>query len=97
MPAVVRLGDPESHNCYTTSGSSNVFVNSLPVCRVNDSVCCNIPVPPHPTDGVIAQGSPDVFVNGQPIARVGDQTQHSGCGTGELLSPASPNVFVNGR
>ena len=95
MPAVVRLGDAESHACYTTSASPNVFVNSIEVCRVGDTVCCGLTTPPHPTDGVITAGSPNVFVNSKPIARVGDATQHSGCGAG-VLESGSPNVFVNG-
>ena len=95
MPAVVRLGDDESHACYTTSASANVFANRIPVCRVGDSVCCNLATPPHPTPGVIVDGSPNVFVNGQQIARVGDPTQHQGCGAGSLLS-GSPDVYVNG-
>ena len=95
MPAVVRLGDPESHACHTTSASPNVFVNGIGVCRVDDTVCCALTSPPHPQDGVIIDGSPDVFVNGRKIARVGDLTRH-GCGSGRLLAPASPNVFVNG-
>jgi len=94
MPAVVRLGDAESHSCHTTSASSNVFVNSIPVCRVGDSVCCGLSYPPHPQPGVIVQGSPTVFVNGKAIARLGDATSH-GCGAG-VLTGASPNVFADG-
>ena len=95
MPAVVRLGDAESHACYTTSASSDVFVNSIGVCRVDDTVCCGLTSPPHPKDGVIVEGSPNVFVNSKPVARIGDATQHFGCGSG-ILQGGSPNVFVNG-
>ena len=95
MPAVVRLGDKESHKCHTTSGSLNVFVNGIPICRVGDGVCCAIHNPPHPSDGVIVEGSPNVFANGRPVARVGDKTEHEKCGEGKLLS-GSPNVFANG-
>lgn len=93
MPAVVRLGDSESHSCNTTSASNNVFVNGKGVCRVDDSVCCGLSFPPHPSDGVITQGSLTVFVNGKPIARVGDATSHTACGGGALQS-GSPNVFA---
>jgi len=94
MPKAVRLGDPESHACYTTSGSDNVFVNSIPACRLNDSVCCNLTFPPHPSPGVIVEGSPNVFINSRPAARVGDATQHTNCGKGHLVD-GSPNVFIN--
>ncbi len=95
MPAVVRLGDNESHDCDTTSASQNVFVNSIAVCKVGDSVCCGLSAPPHPSDGTITSGSSTVFVNGKPIARVGDSTSHSSCGGGSL-ERGSPNVFAGG-
>ena len=93
--AVVRLGDNESHSCNTTSASNNVFVNSIAICRIGDSVCCGLSAPPHPSDGTITSGSSTVFVNGQPIARVGDSTSHTACGEGSLTS-GSPNVFAGG-
>ena len=60
---------------------------------INDSVCCGLSFPPHPSDGVITSGSSTVFVNGQPIARVGDATSHTACGGGSLES-GSPDVFA---
>ena len=93
MPAVVRLGDSESHSCNTTSASNDVFANGIQICRVGDSVCCGLSTPPHPSDGTITSGSSTVFVNGQPIARVGDSTSHTACGGGSLES-GSPNVFA---
>ena len=95
MPAVVRLGDRESHNCATTSASTNVFVNGQGACRVDDSVCCALTYSPHPSPGKITAGSTNVFVNGKALARVGDPTRHTKCGLGVLLS-GSPNVFANG-
>ncbi len=95
MPAVVRLGDNESHSCNTTSASPDVYVNGIQVCRVGDSVCCGLSFPPHPSDGTITQGSSTVFVNSKPIARVGDTTSHSVCGGGSLET-GSPNVFAGG-
>lgn len=42
------------HGAQTVSGSPNVFVNSLPVARIGDSISCG---------STIKTGSPDVFVN----------------------------------
>ena len=95
MAAVVRLGDSESHSCNTTSASNNVFVNSIPVCRVGDTVCCGLSAPPHPSDGTITSGSSSVFVNSHSIARVGDSTSHTSCGGGTLQS-GSENVYAGG-
>ena len=43
------------HKGNAASGSPNVFVNSLPACRIGDSVSCG---------STMAQGSPNVFING---------------------------------
>ena len=43
------------HKGNAASGSPDVFVNSLPACRVGDKVSCG---------SNMAQGSPNVYING---------------------------------
>jgi uncharacterized Zn-binding protein involved in type VI secretion len=94
MPQVVRKGDIcTGHGCFPSraniQGSSNVFINGIPVHRVGDAWpvhCCDSSC--HP--GVLAQGSPNVFVNGKQLGRVGDSIN---CGS--KCASGSNNVFCN--
>lgn len=80
MPKISRIGDiGTGHACHfpptaATAGSSDVFVNSIPVVRQGDAfaphACGTCPAPPHPRS--LSGGSGTVFVNGKPIGRVGD-------------------------
>lgn len=94
MPSVTRKGDLNSgHGSHPpvalSSGSPNVFVNSLPCGRKSD------PYPSH-TDGLdthsgsISGGSSTVFVNGLSIARVSDPVSCGG-----TVAQGSPNVNAN--
>lgn len=94
MPSVTRKGDNNTgHGAHPpvalSSGSPNVFVNSIPCGRQSD------PYPTH-TDGLdthsgnISGGSSTVFVNGLPIARVGDSVSCGG-----TVAEGSPNVNAN--
>ena len=71
-------------------GSSNVFINSLPAARQNDTgvhaVCCDV------NTFKITSGSTTVFVNGKPLARTGDATLHCNIGSGTMQA-GSTNVF----
>ncbi|MFA5733239.1 MAG: PAAR domain-containing protein [Acidithiobacillus sp.] len=74
-----------------TVGSSNVFINSKPAARQNDSgvhaVCCDV------NTFKITTGSSTVFVNGKPLARQGDSTLHRNIGSGTIQNGSS-NTFV---
>lgn len=90
MSAVVRLGDlvighGSCSNHKMATGSSNVFINGIPACKVGDTTtthCTHV--------GHISSGSSKVFVNGAPIARVGDKVS---CGS--TLGAGSSNVNSN--
>ena len=73
-----------------TVGSSNVFVNSLPAVRQNDSgvhaVCCDV------NTFKATTGSATVFVNGKSLVRTGDSTLHCSIGSGTMQA-GSTNVF----
>lgn len=98
MPKAARIGDTNSvHECgvvpTAVGGSSNVFINGIPVHRVDDANSAHPAVPPpscanHAT--VLSAGSPNVYVNGKPIGRIGDPYT---CGI--TVTSGSPNVFVN--
>lgn len=70
-------------------GSPNVFINSRPALRDEDSGahagCCG------PNTWVAAGGSSSVFINNRPAHRKGDPDQHCG-GTGSLIE-GSWDVF----
>ncbi|MBK5373401.1 PAAR domain-containing protein [Pseudomonas sp. TH43] len=53
---VARLGDPGSHDENITTGSSPIFVNSMPVALVGDIYSCPI----HGSNP-ITTGAPHVF------------------------------------
>lgn len=91
--SVARQGDPESHACFVTSGSSNVLINGQPAARQGDGVCCALTFAPHPSPGTIVGASGSVLINGQPAAKNGDLTQHVTCGTG-IIQGGSTNVIV---
>lgn len=94
MPSVTRQGDKNTgHGAHPpvalSSGSPDVFINSMPCGRQSD------PYPTH-TDGIdthsgnISGGSSTVFVNGLPIARVNDSVSCGG-----TVAEGSPNVNAN--
>ena len=88
---VCRVGDTHSCGSTDTSGSPNVFANSLAAHRQTDS---------QSHGGTQSGCSGTVFVNGLGIARIGDLT------AGEPPPPVmhgdnpastgSPNVFAGG-
>jgi len=104
MPSQGRLRDKsfvaaDGHGCPTcphpaigpaTQGSPNVFVNSLPALRVDDTgihtACCGL------NTWKAVAGSATVFINGKAAHRMGDKDTHCG-GDGKLVE-GSPNVFV---
>jgi uncharacterized protein involved in type VI secretion and phage assembly/uncharacterized Zn-binding protein involved in type VI secretion len=55
-----------------TSGSSNVFINDIPVARVGDVASC------HGPSDTITAGNASILINGQPAAIVGSPTAHGG-------------------
>ncbi len=100
MPAVTRLGDIcTGHECFpprnSTSGSPNVFVNSIPAHRQGDSWLahtCTHPDVPHGTHGgSLASGSSTVYVNNRQLGRIGDPVS---CGSS--VAAGSTNVFAGG-
>lgn len=106
MPGQGRLGDKASvpadaHGCPACPhpgvgpaicGSEDVFVNSMPAVRVDDTglhaACCN------QNSWTATQGSASVFINNKAAHRLGDKTKHCG-GSGNLIEGSS-NVIVGG-
>ena len=96
MPAVTRIGDADSAHCsgmVRAAGSSNVFVNGIPVSRQGDNNTGHkLPGTPCPSHSApIAAGSSTVKVNGLGCGRVGDGI--SGCTS---VAAGSQNVFAGG-
>lgn len=63
----------------TTSGSPNVFFNSLPALRVGDSTACG---------DTVCEGIDSILINGKPVAFLGSATAHGGMivtGSGDVL------------
>ena len=96
MPAVTRIGDADVTHCSGMTravGSSNVFVNSIPVSRQGDVNTTHLlppNVPPCPAHAAgIASGSSTVKVNGRGCGRVGDGI--AGC---TAVASGSTNVFA---
>ena len=94
MPAVTRIGDNDTGHCSTPTraqGSTNVFVNGIPVSRQGDNNTPHLlpgsPCPSH--SAAIATGSTTVFVNGKGCGRIGDAI--SGCTS---VAQGSSNVFA---
>lgn len=93
MPAVARKGDAcTGHGGYppraNTGGSSNVFINGIPVHRRGD------PWPTHCSGSschasVLGGGSSSIFANGLAVGRIGDPVA---CGS--AAAGGSPNVFA---
>lgn len=96
MPAICRVGDLDLVHCSVPArlqGSSNVFVNGLPISRQGD---LNTPhllppfVPACPTHAApITLGSFTVRVNGRGCGRIGDGV--FGC---TFVAQGSTNVFA---
>lgn len=93
MPAIIRYnasppdGDSDGNEVVGT-GSPNVFVNSLSVARVGDSLVDTDNDNDSPI--TIVSGSPTVFANNIPVARQGDSD------TDGTLTGGSPSVFADG-
>lgn len=66
------------------TGSSNVFINSLPAARLGD-----ILAPHHPGIRTICEGTASVLINGQPASRVSDAIDCGG-----TIATGSDNVFI---
>ena len=89
--SVVRLGDSCSgHDSYSprpsVSGSTNVFVNGIPVHRIGDAWDIHSATSSH--TGSAIGGSSTVSANGIPLCRIGDAID---CGS--TMVTGSPNVF----
>lgn len=79
----------------TTSGSPNVFFNSLPALRVGDSTACG---------DAVSEGIGSILINGKPVAFLGSATAHGGMivtGSGDVLvgtqsgaGPFTPPQFL---
>jgi len=97
VPAVARKGDVGTgHGCWpprsNDQGSSNVFVNGIPIHRQSDHWASHTCPPiPETHDSVLASGSSTVFANGKQVGRIGDPVA---CGS--AVAQGSSNVFANG-
>lgn len=93
MPSAHLLGQfCSGHGCYpprpNIQGSSNVYVNDIPIHREGDSWeihCCGDDC----HGGVLAKGSKTVFINSKGAARIGDPVS---CGSAAIQG--SSNVFI---
>ena len=72
----------------STEGSSDVFVNHIPIHRKGDAWAPH-GVPPH--GRVLAEGSSTVFANDKEVARVDDPIS-----CGDYVAEGSPNIFCDG-
>ena len=106
MPAVTRIGDGTAGTCNiglpccphgragnNSTGSPNVYVNGLPLHRLNDTGSCNCP---HGGTFASTTGSATVFCNGQQVTQIGDTTVCQACGQSGSHVAGSSNVFVGG-
>jgi len=96
MSAVTRKGDMcTGHGAFpprpSTSGSPDVYVNSIQVHRQGDSWAVHCDPTPVCHASVLAAGSSSVYVNGKQIGRVGDPVA---CGSS--VATGSGNVFAGG-
>lgn len=97
MPPVTRRGDScTGHGSFpprpSSSGSPNVFVNSIAVHRQGDGwVPHGSPSPSPAHGGSLASGSSTVFVNNKQCGRIGDPVS---CGS--AVAAGSSNVFAGG-
>ena len=100
MPAVTRLGDKcTGHDSYipekSSEGSSNVFVNGIPVHRLHDAWIPHGCAP----ERFLEAGSPNVFVNGLPLGRIGDpittDKENIDDKCSSVVAEGSPDVFAN--
>jgi uncharacterized Zn-binding protein involved in type VI secretion len=96
MPAVTRIGDADVDHCSGMTravGSSNVFVNGIPVSRQSDVNTSHLlpgsPCPSH--SAPITKGSSTVFINGLGCGRIGDAI--TSCTS---VAAGSSNVFAGG-
>lgn len=93
MRRAIRKGvDISTGHCYSPrpciTGSENVLINNIPVCRAGDyypNHCCGSSC----HDGV-ATSTSNVFVNNRPLHRSGDPIS-----CGDVAFHGSPNVFIN--
>ena len=95
MSGVARLGDLSGgHGEYKPrpiiAGSSDCFINGIPIARVGDALAihCDNDNDCHTCNQ--STGSSTVSVNGRPVARISDAT-----GCGDSLITGSSNVFSN--
>lgn len=86
MPGITRLGLDSAGGVLIT-GSSDVFINSVPTVRIGDAVAGH--GDNEHSSPVMATGSSIVFVNGIPLCKAGDVAT---CGH---PSNGSSDVFSN--
>lgn len=82
---------PHGRSGINTQGSSNVFINGVPVHRRGDAGDCRCP---HGGSYLSTSASATVFANGRGITRIGDQTACTSCGLAGSHVTGSPDVFV---
>jgi len=95
MPNVTRVSDPYDDGDFQAIGSGSVFVNGLPIARLNDLTTGHGCWPP----AQIQTASRTVFADNIPISRVGDLhiihcCPNDSCHPGSFLA-GSPNVFAD--
>ena len=84
---------PHSRTGINEEGSSNVYINGIPVHRRGDGggIIC-----PHGGYFISTSASSSVFANGRGITRIGDGTTCEVCGMPGNHANGSENVFVGG-
>ena len=82
---------PHGRSGTNSTGSPDVFINSLPAHRLEDFGNCNCP---HGGTFQSVSASQSVFVNGRGLTRINDATVCINCGCGGVHVTGSENVLA---
>lgn len=89
MPAVQRVGDPDSGGGVIISGVPTVFVNNIQISVSGNPVTGHPPFGPHGAPCTMQQQNSTVFANNILVVITGDADT---CGHSRLNG--SPDVFI---
>ena len=87
MPGIARDAGRDVAGGSLIQGSSNIFVENMPIVRIGDAVAGH-GRPPH-NSAIMVAGSNNVFANGISVCREGDPAN---CGH---VASGSGTVFAN--
>jgi uncharacterized Zn-binding protein involved in type VI secretion len=87
VPKKGHLGSTSDHGGTIITASEDVFVNGIPVARLNDLHSCPI----HGVTPIVSNLSPDVQANGRHVVVIG----RSAAACGAIIISGSNDVQVN--